>query len=101
MGKETFIQWCDSTVNASTGCDGCELKQPGKDGSCYSVPIHENRLAKSLPLLYDPDFHNVRIIPGRIPQAAKWSDLTGTVRPDKPWLDGLPRVIFVGDLGVN
>ena len=32
-------------------------------------------------------------------KAARWSDLTGTKRSDKPWLDGMPRVIFVGDMG--
>src|SRR5262249_11709162 len=32
-------------------------------------------------------------------KAAAWSDLRGTDRPDKPWLNGLPRMIFVGDMG--
>jgi protein gp37 len=31
-------------------------------------------------------------------EAAGWSDLTGTKRKDKPWLDGLPRLIFVSDM---
>jgi protein gp37 len=31
-------------------------------------------------------------------QVAKWSDLTGQDRPGKPWLDGLPRMIFVSDM---
>jgi len=30
--------------------------------------------------------------------AARWSDLAGTRRADKPWLDGLPRRIFVSDM---
>ena len=30
--------------------------------------------------------------------AACWSDLTGTQRHDKPWLNGLPRLIFVSDM---
>ena len=25
MSKTTKIQWCDSTVNPTMGCDGCEL----------------------------------------------------------------------------
>ncbi len=25
MGLKTNIEWCDSTVNPTTGCDGCEL----------------------------------------------------------------------------
>jgi protein gp37 len=28
-----------------------------------------------------------------------WSDLSGTKRPDKPWLDGLPRLVFLNDMG--
>jgi hypothetical protein len=30
--------------------------------------------------------------------AARLADLTGTNRPDKPWLNGLPRMIFVSDM---
>ena len=57
------------------------------------------RLAKSLPLLYAPNFQEVRLAPGRMKKAAAWSDLRGADRPGKPWLDGMPRMIFVGDMG--
>jgi protein gp37 len=30
--------------------------------------------------------------------AARWSDLAGTPRNGKPWLDGMPRIVFVGDM---
>jgi len=30
--------------------------------------------------------------------AARWRDLAGSCREDKPWLDGLPRIIFVSDM---
>jgi protein gp37 len=104
MGNHTKIQWCDSTVNPTTGCDGCELwsliPELGRfGGSCYSGPYHENRMAKALPHLYAPDFTEVRLVPGRMAKAAAWSDLTGTDRPDKPWLNGMPRTIFVADMG--
>lgn len=99
MGQATEIQWCDSTINPTSGCDGCELKAPGKPGTCYAVPIHVNRLARTMPDKYAADFHEVREIPGRMNQIAKWSDLRGKDRPDKPWLNGMPRMIFVGDLG--
>ena len=39
------------------------------------------------------------MIPGRFAQAAGWPDLRGKPRLDKPWLDGFPRMIFVGDMG--
>lgn len=99
MGLTTDIQWCDSTINPTSGCDGCELKAPGKPGTCYAVPIHVNRLARTMPDKYAADFHEVHEIPGRMNQISKWSDLRGKDRPDKPWLNGMPRTIFVGDLG--
>ncbi len=104
MGKYTLITWCDSTVNSTTGCDGCELwsvsaGRPKADGPCYAGTLHEDRLAKALPALYAPDFTEVRLAPGRMAKAAAWSDLRGTARPDKPWLDGRPRAIFIGDMG--
>lgn len=99
MGQHTLISWCDSTVNPSTGCDGCELHVPGKGGPCYAGILHEGRLARSLPTLYAPTFTDVRMAPGRMNKASAWPDLTGVARPDKPWLDGQPRVIFVGDMG--
>lgn len=109
MGQDTGIQWCDSTVNPTTGCEGCELWTPRKSypddvadrpakRHCWSGNLHETRLAKSMPDLYAADFAEVRLAPGRMAKAAAWSDLTGTKRPDKPWLDGMPRTIFVDDM---
>lgn len=99
MGKDTEIQWCDSTVNPTTGCDGCELWATGKGGPCYAGNLHEGRLARTLPDLYAADFTEVRLAPGRMIKAAGFSDLSGKDRPSKPWLDGIPRLIFVGDMG--
>jgi protein gp37 len=92
------VEWCDSTVSPSSGCDGCEL-WTGEIRICYAGIFQENRLAHSMPHLYAADFSEVRMLPGRMAQAARWSDLRGVARPDKPWLDGLPRIIFVGFLG--
>jgi protein gp37 len=47
---------------------------------------------------WPPSFDTPTIIRGRLAKAIKWPDLTGTKRPDKPWLDGYPRVIFTCDL---
>ncbi len=98
MGENTGIQWTDDTVNPSSGCDGCELWIPGKGGPCYAGNFQTNRLSKSLPQLYARDFTEVRMIPGRMAKAAAWSDLTGTERADKPWLNGMPRCIFLSDM---
>ena len=101
MSLETNIGYADSTTNGTSGCVGCELFQPEAPelATCYARQVHENRLAPNLPALYASSFAEVRTIPGRFARAANWKDLRGTVRPDKPWLDGLPRIIFVGDLG--
>ena len=44
-------------------------------------------------------FEEVRLFPGRMAEIAKMSDLAGKSRPDSPWKDGLPRLIFVSDMG--
>lgn len=98
MGRDTNIEWCDSTINGTSGCDGCELWN-SDTRICYAGTLQTDRLSKSLPALYSPDFNEVRMIPGRFAQAASWSDLRGIDRPTKPWLNGMPRCIFVGDLG--
>jgi protein gp37 len=95
MGKETTIQWCDSTVNP-TGfqCDGCELWQPRKGIKiCYA-----GRWAERIGGLGAFD-QPIQLKPGRVAEAAKWSDLRGVVRNDKPWIPSImPRLIFVGDM---
>lgn len=102
MGEKTNIEWSDSTTNPSSGCDGCELWNEVIK-ACYAGNLHEKRLYPGFrdtrPELYAPTFDEVRMIPGRMKQAAAWSDLRGKERAHKPWLSGLPRVIFVGDMG--
>ncbi len=97
MSVTTKIQWCDSTCNPTMGCEGCELWNP-KTGerSCYAGVLHlrYGGMTKG----YSPTFEELTYWPGRMAEAARWSDLTGTARKDKPWLDGLPRLIFVSDM---
>lgn len=102
MGRNTGIQWCDSTVNPTSGCDGCELWDAGgKRRLCYAGRLHETRLARAHPDLYAPTFtevrHDARMMQ-RMNRAAAWPDLRGKRRPGKPWLDGRPRLIFVSDM---
>ena len=95
MSIKTKIQWCDSTVNPTMGCEGCELWSPGRK-TCYAGTLHV-RFGGVTPG-YAPTFEQVTQFPGRMAQAASWSDLTGKPRQDKPWLKGLPRLIFVSDM---
>jgi protein gp37 len=92
MSAKTKIQWCDSTVR---GCDGCEIWN-SKIKTCYAGTLH-TRFGGVTPG-YASSFTGVTLFPGRMVEAARWSDLSGTMRKDKPWLDGLSRLIFVSDM---
>lgn len=95
--RETPIEWCDSAANPVPGCDGCELWIPEKGiKHCYAGQLHQIRAG--LPG-YADKFEEPKMYPGRMAKAARWSNLTGTARPEKPWLDGYPRLIFVSDMG--
>lgn len=96
MGKTTKIQWADSTVNPTMGCQGCELWGPSRR-SCYAGKSHARKNGQNLG--YAAKFEIVETMPGRMAEAAAWSDLAGRCRFEKPWLDGLPRIIFISDMG--
>ncbi len=96
--ENTLISYCDSTINLTKYCVGCELWNGHDVRSCYAGRMTERwegRGAFNQP---------VQMLAGRIAKAAKWSDLTGQERlagkrrTAKPWLNGMPRVIFVGDM---
>lgn len=92
MGRETKIQWCDSTVNLLVGCYGCELYP----GHCYASQLVRRYAGRPG---WPRKFTEPQLYVDRINKALAWSDLTGTDRPEKPWLNGMPRMIFVNDLG--
>jgi protein gp37 len=99
MGKHTKIEWADSTLNLQMGCDGCELWNPAAGVKrCYAgnlTVLHGGPGKKGWPTA----FEQPRIFPERLQEALKWSDLAGKDRPDKPWLNGSPRLIFLNDMG--
>jgi protein gp37 len=100
MAKGTKIEWADDTVNAEMGCDGCELWDTKRGiRICYAGLQTERMLSRGPLKGWPPAFDEPRIFPGRIAAAARWKDLTGTARENKPWLNGLPRMIFVNDMG--
>lgn len=97
MGKETKIEYCDSTCNAAPFCSGCELYSPEPDKNhCYAATLCRRYAGKRG---WPETFTTPTYFPERIEQALRWPDLTGTERPDKPWLNGYPRIIFLNDLG--
>ncbi len=48
---------------------------------------------------YPPVFEKTTKFPGRMAKTARAANLHGTDRPDKPWLNGCARLIFVSDMG--
>ena len=48
---------------------------------------------------YSPTFEQITYWPARMAKAAALPDLHGRRRYDKPWLDGMPRLIFISDMG--
>lgn len=48
---------------------------------------------------YPDHFDHPTVFSGRVEKSTKWKDLKGQIRPEKPWLNGLPRMIFVSDMG--
>lgn len=97
MGKATAIEWADSTLNMMMGCDGCELSSRSGFGTCYAETLTERYGGSSKG--YPVSFYEPRLFALRLEEALRWSDLVGTERPEKPWLSGLPRCIFNGDMG--
>ncbi len=95
MGKNTAIQWCDDTVNPTMGCDGCELWMDGNK-TCYAGKLHEDKGPFNIG--FSSRFEILTYHRGRVAKSAKWSDLRGSDRPNKPWLNGMPRTIFVSDM---
>ncbi len=98
MGEHTDILYCDSTLNLMMGCDGCELhnpKEPEKS-TCYAAAL--TRLHGGNPG-WPVSFDTPQLFPDRLRAALRWPDLTGKERPEKPWLNGYPRIVFVDDLG--
>ena len=72
---------------------------------CYAGLLHlwrgvnESKPAKRGHPGYARKFEELTLFPGRMKQAAAWSDLRSMPCPEKPWLDGLSRMIFISDMG--
>jgi protein gp37 len=98
MSQDTNIEWADSTLNLQMGCDGCELwNNKTKEGTCYAAQLTERYAGSSKG--YPESFSKPKLFISRLAQALRWKDLTGTKRESKPWLNDLPRLIFLDDMG--
>jgi|APTNR8051073442_1049403.scaffolds.fasta_scaffold08406_5 protein gp37 len=73
--------------------------------TCYAGTLH---LYRGLSLAkpgkkpkkgYAPVFEKPTQFLGRVAEMAGESDLVGRTDPERPWIDGLPRLVFVSDMG--
>lgn len=64
---------------------------------CYAGILHLRYGANHSG--YSPKFERVTLFPGRTAKAASLPDLQGRERIEKPWLNGLPRLLFISDMG--
>lgn len=103
MSRETAIQWADSTLNLQMGCGGCELWKPGIGiRRCYAGVMIEgegNRPGMKGRKGWPARFQEPTLFLDRLDAALRWPDLTGRERPGKLWLNGMPRLIFLNDMG--
>jgi len=76
-----------------------------KSITCYAAKLHFNRGAnilrpqRKLNKGYAPTFEQLTNFEGRMAQAAGWKDLFGCESTFALWKLGLPRMIFVSDMG--
>jgi protein gp37 len=64
--------------------------------TCYAgIWVNRHAGLKGYPMSFDkPELFLHRLL-----EVERWPDLRGKERPDKPWMNGLPRGIFLDDLG--
>jgi protein gp37 len=97
----------EEAVRVSAGHDAAEAARGAiaRAMTCYAAKLHSRWGASLLNPSskgnagYAETFEQLRLYPGRVREASRWSDLLGTKDPTRPWNDELPRLIFVSDMG--
>lgn len=106
IAEEVCAVACKDPTASATATLGREFETLLKGHmACYAHQLHLKnscditRPEKRANSGYAPMFEEVTRFPGRMSVAAGWPDLFGKIRTSKPWLDYLPRLIFVSDMG--
>ena len=94
-------------VNAELGTAAARAAEAaiGRAITCYAAKLHLNKgcslvnPGRGVNSGYAPFFERVTRFEGRVSKMAGRRDLLGVHDPDKPWLDGMPRLVFVSDMG--
>ena len=82
----------ERTITCYAGIDHCNK-------GCSLLPRKKDGQPKEVNDGFAPTFEEITQFPGRMSEAAHWSDLLGARCEDRPWTDGLPRLVFVSDMG--
>jgi protein gp37 len=77
--------------------------------TCYAAKLHLNKGYSLKPKDdgtsrkphpgHAPTFEEITRYDGRVAEVANYRDLLGAVDPDRLWINRLPRLIFVSDMG--
>jgi protein gp37 len=73
--------------------------------TCYAAKLHLNKGVSIVNPTripnkgYAPIFESVTQFAGRVAKTAKLPDLLGRVDAEMPWKQGLPRLVFLSDMG--
>jgi protein gp37 len=81
----------EGVVLNNTACYASELTR--RYGLSVSNPT------KGINTGMAPEFEQLKEAPGEMVKHAKSKDLIGTVHPSQEWKSGLPRMIFISDMG--
>lgn len=101
--RKEFVQklYDDHGKPASLAAEGAIARAM----TCYAATLHLNKgrsilnPTRQMNLGYAPVFEKVTRFEGRVWAMARKKDLRGVNDPQKPWLDGLRRLVFVSDMG--
>ena len=111
-----IYQLRDETIDEVAVGLGTRLAHPAKVRKAYKAALdevfvcyaHQQTMMRAADAAnpykrtnpgFPTQFENPTKFPGRMAMAAMQSDLYGKSRPDKPWLDYLPRSYFISDMG--
>jgi protein gp37 len=101
--RERFVE----AVKESHGTKAAEAARGAieREITCYAAKLHLNKglsivnPGRSANTGFAPTFEQVTRYEERVREAAQWEDLLGKSDPDRPWIDRLPRLIFLSDMG--
>ncbi len=101
--REVFHQFLQ-TKHGKEVADAA-LHEIGTQLTCYAATLHLNKghsilnPDRKVNRGYAPTFEQLTKFEGRVAKMAAMPDLLGTSDPFAPWKDGLPRMVFVSDMG--